>query len=242
MIGCVCEVCTGRHPLNRRRRPSLWVRSGDTSLVLDVGPDFRDQVLTFGVDRVDAVLITHAHADHVMGMDDLRRFTWVQHEAIPVYAAPDTLPRLRDLYPYASESLIPGKAVPRVRFCLWGEAPVDVNGVTATRFEVPHAGMPCQGLRLDTPEGSVGYVPDCSDLPAHALGILQGVDVMILNALRFTPHPAHLTVERSLELLEEIGAERSYLTHMGCPIDYEEVNPSLPPGVHLAYDGLMVTM
>jgi len=240
-IGCTCDVCSEAHPKNRRRRPSVQLVTENTSVVIDVGPDFRDQVLSFGVSHLDAVFITHAHADHVMGLDDIRRFTWKRKDPLGLYAAPETLSRLKDLLPYAAPTRSPGKAVPQVAFTTWNH-PVSVGSLTFTPFPVPHGDLECRGVRIDTPEGSIGYVPDCSDLPPTIRDHLRELDVMILNALRFTPHPNHLTLERSIQLLKEIGALSSYITHMGCPIDYNVVSPTLPPRIKLAYDGLQLDL
>lgn len=240
-IGCDCEVCRNAHPKNIRRRPSVHVSCGDISVVIDVGPDFRDQVLTFGLSHLDGVLITHAHADHVMGLDDIRRFTWQRDSPLDLYAAPQTLTRLQELLPYAAPSRSPGKAVPQLTFNQWTD-PVTFGPLTFTPFPVPHGDLECMGIRIDTPEGAIGYVPDCSDLPAEIRSHLRELDVMVLNALRLTPHPNHLTLDRSRELLEEIGAERSLFTHMGCPIDYLKVSPTLPPHLELAYDGLEIVL
>jgi phosphoribosyl 1,2-cyclic phosphate phosphodiesterase len=206
-----------------------------------VGADFRDQALTFGVSQLDGVFITHAHADHVMGLDDIRRFTWQQPDPLGVYADPETLSRLKDLLPYAAPERAPGKAVPQISFNEWTE-PVSLGPFTLTPFPVPHGDLACRGVRIDTPEGSMAYVPDCSDLPQNIRHHLHDLDVMILNALRLRPHPHHLTLKRSIELLQEIGATTSYITHMGCPIDYNTVTPTLPPGLHLAYDGLEIAL
>lgn len=241
MIGCDCPVCTAKHPRNNRRRPGLHLRAPDLSLVIDTGPDFRDQVLTFGVDRLDAVFFTHQHADHVMGFDDIRRFTWHREHPLPVYADPRTLDRLTTVFPYVSRIRVAGKAVPRVDFLPWTE-PVAMGPFTLTPFPVPHTDLPCYGVLIETPTRRMGYVPDCADLPTPLLELLRGVDVMVLNALRIKPHPAHLTLDRSLELLSEIGAGQSYLTHMGCDFDYPALNPKLPPRVEMAWDGLEVTL
>jgi len=241
VIGCDCPVCTGNHPRNQRRRPSIQVESGPVSVIIDVGPDFRDQVLTFGVHRVDAIFITHAHADHVMGLDDVRRFTWARKDPLNLHADSETLGRLEDLLPYAARNRTPGAGVPRLAFRAW-EDPVGVGPLTFTPFPVPHGGMACRGVRIDSPDGAVGYVPDCNDLPREIRPHLRGLDVMILNALRDVPHPNHLTLARSRELLAEIGAKQSFLTHLGCPIDYETVSPTLSGTQELAYDGLEVVL
>lgn len=239
VIGCDCPVCSGRNTRNIRRRPSVQLLDDTASVVIDVGPDFRDQALSFGIDSLDAVFITHSHADHVMGLDDVRRFTWTRREPLPVWAEPSVRKRLERLYPYVAERRTPALAVPRIHFRDWLE-PVTVGALRFTAFPVPHGNLPCAGVRIDTSRGSIGYVPDCSDLPPEALKMLEGVEVMILNALRFHPHPSHLTFDRSREWLEQIGAPRSFFTHMGCPIDYEAVQPTLPDGLDLAYDGLDV--
>lgn len=240
MLACDCGVCTSDHPRNRRRRPSLQVLAGNVSTVIDTGPDFRDQALTFGIKGLDAVFMTHEHADHVMGLDDVRRFTWKRPEPLPIYADPATLERLRIVYPYVSEVRIPGKAVPRIRFIPWIE-PIEVAGVRYTRLEVPHAdNMTCCGVLLEAGGAKVGYIPDCNDLPGRVMDQLHGAEVIILNALRHHPHPAHLTLERSLELLNELKPKLGFLTHMGCDFDYPVLNPTLPPGIEMAYDGLMI--
>ena len=241
MIGCNCEVCTTRHPRNIRRRPALQLQHHDLSIIIDTGPDFRDQVLTFGIHRVDAVFFTHEHSDHVMGFDDVRRFTWHRDTPMPVYAAPPTLTRLQSVYSYVSPVRVPGKAVPKVAFLPWS-TPVTLGPFRLQPFEVPHGDLPCRGIRIETDTHTLGYVPDCADLPPDSLAHLRGVDTMVLNALRHAPHPAHLTLERSLELLHQIGAPQSFLTHMGCDFDYPTLNPALPHGISMAYDGLEILL
>ncbi|MGA0333176.1 MAG: MBL fold metallo-hydrolase [Kiritimatiellia bacterium] len=238
-LGCTCEVCTGGHPKNQRLRSSVLLEQDGFNVVVDVGPDFREQALRNKIRSLDAVLITHQHADHVMGLDDVRRFSWMQGAALPVWAEASVLERLRELYPYASDQTEPRKAVPLLKFSEW-TSPVEVGRMKFRAFRVPHGSLPCVGIRIDAPGGSIGYVPDCSALPDPALNILAGVDVMILNALRLTPHPSHLTLDQSVAWLQKINAPRSFLTHMGCPIDYETRNPGLPGGVEMAWDGLEI--
>lgn len=238
MIGCGCEVCTGNHPRNRRRRPSVQVITPTgASVVIDTGPDFRDQVLSFGIDRVDAVFFTHEHADHVMGFDDVRRFTWELETPLPVYAGPETLQRLRVLYPYINELRIPGRAVPKARFLEW-TGPQEAGGLRFVPLAVPHGGLACFGVLIEGAARRIAYIPDCASLPPLAQEKLQGIDVLILNALRYTPHPSHLTLAQSLEWIERLAPGEAYLTHMGCALDYATLPTTLPAGVHMAYDGL----
>lgn len=238
-LGCDCPVCTGGAAKNRRTRSSVHLSDGEVSVVVDVGPDFRRQALKAGLAHLDAVFITHQHADHVMGLDDVRRYSWMQRTPLPIFGIPPVLERLAELYPYATPQPKAGTAVPLLDFTEWS-GPVRLGNMTFHAVEVPHGGLPCVGLRIDGENGSIGYVPDCSELPEEALATLQGVDVMILNALRIEPHPAHLSLEQSLGWLEKVGAPKSYLTHMGCPLDYETLNPQLPDGVEMAWDGLEI--
>jgi len=239
MIGCSCTVCSGNLPRNRRRRPSLLVEAPHMNIVIDTGPDFRDQALTFELNQLDAVFITHQHADHVMGFDDVRRFTWSRHEPLPVFADPATLNRLRILYPYVSELRIPGRAVPKVRFLPWTE-PLELDGIRFTSLPVPHDHLPCRGVLIETPNARAAYIPDCSDLPPALDPLLAGIDLLILNALRIEPHPAHLTLDQALQHLTRLAPRRALLTHMGCALDYDTITPCLPPGVEMAFDGLRV--
>ncbi len=242
MLGCECAVCQEQHPRNVRSRPSILLEWDGFVAVVDTGPDFRQQALRENLAQLDAVLITHQHADHVMGMDDIRRFTWSRSEALPIYSDAQTLQRLRVLYPYVSENLQPGKAVPKISFKEWSH-PQQVGPFRISPLRVPHGDLICHGLLIETPAGKqLGYVPDTSGLPQAAEQALRGIDIMILNALRIDPHPSHLSLEQSLELLSILQATRSYLTHMGCPLDYLTLNPSLPTGVEMAYDGLALPL
>lgn len=239
-LACDCSVCRGNHPRNRRRRPSLQVSSGGLTTVIDTGPDFRDQAMTFGITRLDAVFITHEHADHVMGLDDVRRFSWQRTEPLPIYADAATLDRLRVVYPYVTEQRVPGKAVPKIRFTRW-EGPLEVAGVRYSRLEVPHAdNMSCCGVLLEADGVRAAYIPDCSDLPAEVMDRIRGAEVIILNALRNLPHPAHLTLDRSIALLQALKPVRGFVTHLGCDFDYPQLNPLLPEGIEMAYDGLRI--
>ncbi len=236
-IGCRCEVCTSDDPRNRRRRSSLWVRAGRASLLIDASPDFRQQALDAGVDRVDALFLTHGHADHVFGMDDLRRFNEIQREAIPVYAGAGTMAVVRRTFAYALEGGESASSRPRLDpRPLAG--PVEVGGVRVTPVEVFHGAPLVHGFRIDGDGRSLGYVPDCSALPEPAVAAFRGVDVMILDALRPSPHPTHLSLPQSLALLARIGAGRSYVTHLCHRLEHEATQRSLPAGCHVPHDGL----
>lgn len=240
-LGCTCRVCRGGHARNQRLRASVQVSDEEKVAVVDVGPDFRQQALQNGMNELDAVFITHQHADHVMGLDDIRRFSWIRKVPLPVWAETPVLRRLEELYPYATSQVEARKAVPLLEFSTW-DNPVELGSMQFTPFKVPHSSLPCVGVRIDGPTGSIGYVPDCSGLPDQALEVLKGVDVMILNALRITPHPSHLSLEQSIKWLGIVNADRSYITHMGCPIDYEVHNDQLPEGIEMAWDGLEFRM
>lgn len=241
MIGCSCEVCLGKSPRNLRRRPSIHLEADGFSLIVDTGPDFRDQVLANGIQHLDALAFTHAHADHMMGFDDVRRFTWKREEPLRVFGMEETLDAIRESFHYVSPRLHPGQAVPKVVFeDVRGQA--EVGPFAVEWIQVPHGRMPCWGLVIRAGGRAVGYIPDTADLGEPQMRRLQGLDVMILNALRKEPHPSHLTWDRSIELLQIIAAEQSFLTHMGCSLDYDQLNQTLPAGLEMAYDGLVLDL
>lgn len=238
-IGCRCAVCQSGDPRNKRRRSSLYVRTAGMHIIVDTPPDFRDQALTFGVSRVDAVLITHAHADHVFGFDDIRRFNEIQDAVIPVYGSPATLAAMNRFFPYVHQTAQPGLSYPRVDFQAV-EAPFAIGPVRIEPLAVEHAGIETYGYRLEADGRTLGYVPDCHRLSAAAAQRLCGLDCLILDGLRRKPHPTHFSLDQSVAELKRLGARRSFITHMTHDLDHAATAQALPAGVEIPYDGLMV--
>jgi phosphoribosyl 1,2-cyclic phosphate phosphodiesterase len=241
VIGCACAVCRSPDPKNRRRRSSVHVEAGGLHIQIDTPPDFRDQVLDHGVTRVDVLLITHAHADHIFGFDDLRCFNTIKGGVIPVYGSAITLDEIGRLFPYALRPAPEGMFRPQVTLNEVS-GPFDLGSVKVTPVPVHHGGVDMIGFRLDADGRSLGYVPDCLSMTHAASEAFKGVDVMVLDALRHRPHASHSHVKSSLAMLLRIGAKRSYLTHMCHDIDHAAVESELPPDVRLAWDGLAVTI
>lgn len=240
VIGCACPVCTSGDPRNWRLRAGAWLRAGSVGLLIDVPPDFRTQALTFGVDRVDAILFTHAHADHIMGLDDIRRFNTIQEGPIPAYGSEHSIADLKRVFNYIGNSPpLPGLYRPQIDFHAV-RAAFAVGRIRVLPVPVEHGGIPTFGFRFDAGRSALGYCPDCHSMDDAAVEAFRGVDVMILDALRFRPHRTHLTLPESLALLQRIGAARSYLIHMCHDVDHAAVEAGLPPSVRLAYDGLRV--
>jgi len=241
MIGCDCPVCTSPDPRNRRTRTSLYVETGEQCLLIDTPPDFREQALACNVIRVDAVLFTHTHADHIFGLDDIRRYNTIQDSIIPAYASPTSLLDLERIFDYIKPGGEPGLYRPRIEFKEFNGA-FTLGNAQITPLSVEHGPMPTHGFRIDSAGRSVGYVPDCHAMPDDAVDALCGVDVMILDALKHTPHRTHFTVAECVSALERIGAVQSYLIHMGHQLDHAETEAALPDGMRLTYDGLVLTV
>jgi phosphoribosyl 1,2-cyclic phosphate phosphodiesterase len=239
MIGCGCAVCRSTDPRNKRRRTSFYVEAGGVKLLVDTPPDFREQALTFGLARVDAVLFTHAHADHIFGFDDIRRFNLLQGGVIPAYGAAQTLEDLRRIFNYIGSDTEPGVYRPQIEFRLAAE-PFRLGEVTVQPVPVTHGARAAQGYVFRCGGCSVCYIPDCRAIDDEVIAQIQGLDVMILDGLRHRPHSTHLTVAECLGYLRRIGARRSFMTHMCHDLDHEATERELPPDVRLAYDGLVL--
>jgi len=238
VIGCDCPVCTSPDPRNRRRRTSLYLRAAGTHLVVDTPPDFREQALLFRIPRIDAVLFTHTHADHLFGLDDIRRYNTLQNGPIPAYASANSLADLRRVFDYVlAPNHPPGTYRPELIFREIA-GPFAVGAVHITPLAVEHGPETTLAFRFAAVGRSLGYAPDCHAMSEPAVAAMRGVDVMVLDALRYRPHATHLTVDESVSLLRRIGAGRSYLIHMCHDVEHSAAEQQLPAGMCLAYDGL----
>lgn len=238
VIGCDCTICRSSDPRNRRRRSSLHLEVEGFHIVIDTSLDFREQVLEYRVPRIDAVLITHSHADHIFGLDDIRRFNTIQGCSIPVYGSKGTITDLKRIFSYVDQAQ-PEIGVYRPQLTFTEQkGRFQVGPVTVDALPVHHGRTETFGYRLEWHGRSVGYVPDCKEMPEATVAAFHGVDVMILDGLRHREHPTHLTVHSALRLLHGIGAKRSYLTHICHDLDHEETQESLPVATFLACDGM----
>jgi phosphoribosyl 1,2-cyclic phosphate phosphodiesterase len=234
VIGCTCPVCTSDHPRNRRWRTGLKLEMGGNVVLVDTPTDLREQALRFGIPRVDAILFTHSHADHIFGLDDVRIFNFRQRAAIPCYASAETLKALRRTFAYVFEAGQEGGGKPQLellevsgRFGLLGHEVVPVP--------VWHGEMEVYGYRI----GPFAYVTDCNRIPDESFRLLAGVEVLILDALRYRPHSTHFSVQQAVDAAARIGARRTILTHLAHEIDYGAPELPLPSGVEFGYDGLV---
>ncbi len=239
MIGCTCAVCQSSDPRDRRLRPSIHITvEGGPSILIDTSTDLRQQALANRIARVDAILFTHSHADHVMGLDDVRRFNVMQGGAIPAYADERTAGDLRRAFSYIFH--LPdekGGGIPQLALeTIAGR--ITVGNVAVQPVPLFHGKRPIFGYRL----GNFAYLTDCNRLPDEAWPLLEGLDVLVLDALRHRPHPTHFTVAEALAVIERIKPRQAYLTHICHDLPHAETNASLPAGVELAYDGLVVTI
>ena len=237
MIGCTCSVCQSTDPRDRRLRPSIHVEvRGRASILVDTSPDLRQQVLTHGIARLDAVLFTHSHADHVLGLDDLRGFNFVQGGPMPCYATPSAWETIRQIFRYVFDS-VPrqGGGIPKID-AHDIDGPFTIAGVRVVPVPLWHGRLPIVGFRF----GSFAYLTDCSAIPDDSWSLVAGVDTLVIDALRDRKHSTHFTVAEALDAIARIAPRRAYLTHMAHDLGHAGTSARLPAGVELAYDGLVL--
>lgn len=237
VIGCPCAVCRSDNPKNKRWRPGLKLEIGDRVVLVDTPTDLRLAALRFGLPRVDAVLFTHSHADHVFGLDDVRIFNFRQGTAIPCYGSEPTLKNIRRMFAYVFETGQEGGGRPQLDLITVRE-PFELLGHRIVPVPVWHGEMEVFGYRI----GSFAYVTDCNLIPETSFRLLEGVEILILDALRYRPHSTHFSVEEAMEAAARIGARRTILTHIAHEIDHDAPQVPLRQGVEFGYDGLVLDL
>lgn len=235
MIGCTCPVCRSEDPRDKRLRVSALIEFENKKILIDTSADFRQQMLSLDVRNLDAILYTHSHYDHISGFDDLRAFQFLAKKAPMCYAREDTYQYIRRTFPYAfGDAPQAGGGLPSIHFTTIDDNSFDLHGLTVTPVPLLHGRLEILGFRI----GPFAYLTDCSAIPEASFALLEGLDTLILDGLRFRHHPTHLTIAESVKLAGRIRPKITYLTHMNHDVMHAATEHDLPPNVRLAYDGL----
>lgn len=257
MIGCDCSVCTSGDPRDRRDRPSVLVRyprdkaapseslPEQFSVLVDASPDIRHQSIRNQLNAIDALMLTHSHADHVLGLDDLRRFNSVTGLPLDVYAEPTVIQDLQRMFRYIfekSSNVNSSFIAELIAMPIGPDTPMKLGPASWRPLRLMHGRLPILGYRIDWAGRSIAYCTDCSTIPPETIELLIGVDILIIDGLRERHHPTHLTLDQACEYAEQIGAKQTYLTHIAHYHSHQELLDRLPEGVEPAFDGLTLTL
>lgn len=237
VVGCECGVCTSDDPRNKRTRSSAFVEVGGRSFLIDTATELRLQALRWGVRRVDAVLYTHFHSDHVGGLDDLKAFNAALGGALPCFGNRATELSLRERFAFAFAGTPFLGAIPHVTYETV-EAPFDLLGVRVTPVELQHGRIMATGWRI----GRAAYLTDCNGIPPRSMALLQDLELLVIDGLRPRPHPTHFSIPEAVAVARELRPRRTLLTHLTHDVDHETVSAELPPGIELAYDGQVIEL
>jgi phosphoribosyl 1,2-cyclic phosphate phosphodiesterase len=236
MIACECPVCTSSDPRDRRTRTSAVFSYNDRCILIDTAPELRLQCVARGIRRVDAIMLTHAHADHIVGLDDVRIFNQMQRRTLDLFADAATLDRVQKMFAYAfRENPDYPSAIPRLRPREL-DGPLELFGREVIPVRYMHGQTPVLGFRV----GGIAYCPDCNFIPDGSRDLLRDLDVLVLDGLRRRPHPTHFNITQAIEEARRVGARRTYFTHIAHELGHAETDAELPDGMALAYDGLVV--
>lgn len=238
VIGCSCATCVSDNPRNKRTRcSSAVILPGGETILIDTGPDLRSQALREGITRADAVLYTHTHADHIHGIDDLRAFCQLQKQQIPLYGSLDTTEHIASKFGYTLREPRDFWDLPALRIHQVDQ-PFRLFGTTIIPIPVKHGRSTTYGYRI----GNMAYITDVSEIPESSLELLQGLDALLLDCLRYKPHHTHINLEQSLTYASLIAAKDTYLIHMTHEMEYESLSSQLPTSLHVGYDGLRLNL
>jgi phosphoribosyl 1,2-cyclic phosphate phosphodiesterase len=235
-IGCQCAVCASTDPRDQRLRPSVLITLHNRNFLIDTTPDFRAQALRARIPRIDAILFTHQHADHILGLDDVRPFNFHQGP-IPIFASPETMTSIRRCFSYIFNGDPSESSIPRLETHVLNGGPFCLFGAEITPIPLKHGSQWIYGFRF----GPLAYLTDHSEIPEQSLEQLHGLDILFLDALRNRPHPTHTTVQRALQYVEQLAPRRAFFTHVCHELGHAATEAKLPPHVRLAYDGLEIT-
>ena len=236
-IGCDCPVCTSANKKDNRLRSAIWIETKDTSIVIDSGPDFRYQMLRAKVNKLDAIVFTHGHKDHIAGLDDIRAYNYFEKKPIPVYATEETQEALKREFSYIfTNPTYPG--IPQIELnTISAYEPFTINELTITPIRVLHYKMEVLGFRI----GDFTYITDANYIGPEELEKVKGSNTLVLNALRHEPHISHYTLAEAVEVAKSLNVEETYFTHISHQLGlHDVVDSALPPGMHLSHDGLVL--
>ena len=236
MVGCHCKACVSDDPRDKRLRPSVLLKLDDKRILIDTSPDFRYQALRSGIERLDAILYTHAHADHILGLDDVRPFNFMQKGNIPFFASAGAFETIERTFRYVFDSSPSESSRPRLTPHIFDSEPISVAGACIQPVRAKHGRGIVYGFRI----GDCAYLTDHSEIPPESEALLQGLDVLFLDALRHNPHPTHSTVEESLKTVERLRPRRAFFTHISHDLVHATTQARLPAHVQMAYDGLEI--
>jgi phosphoribosyl 1,2-cyclic phosphate phosphodiesterase len=243
MIGCDCDVCTSDDPRDKRTRCSVVISSGGVDVLVDTTPELRLQAVANGIKRIDALVYTHGHADHIVGIDDVRRFNAINRAPLDVWATPGTHATLRESFAYAwnvpepASKLFRPHLVPQTI-----EGPFEIGPMRWTPVRYPHSAVTVTGFRVESGGRALAYCTDCSAMPADARERLRNLDLLVLDALQWRKHPTHLTIEEALDVVADLRPRRTLFTHMSHGVLHARDDVKLPDGVNFAYDGLHASL
>jgi len=238
MIGCHCDTCLSSDPHDKRLRTSVWIHKNEKHIIIDTGIDFRQQALRHRIPSIDAVLFTHHHVDHIFGLDELRPINFLQKKTVQIFGTSETREQLRRVYPYVFEAGNCPSDVPKIEYQCFGNNPFAFENIAITPIPLYHGKLPVMGFRID----NFAYCTDVSRIPKSSYERLENLDVLVLGALRDSPHPTHFTLNEAVEEARRIAARQTYFVHMSHELSHKEMVSRLPGNMKPAFDGLKICL